>query len=139
MDDDSRLPQRAGTAEIARGALEGRIVEEEATPGKYGWAEINGVQFGVTSVDLRLGAVIFECTLMVPARYAFTVRPGTPARICGRDGKLIADFTVPGIATGATVCEVRPGDMVTIYLPIRFSDIGSGSDQRFDNRMMSYE
>lgn len=129
------------TGPIMRGPIEGRIIEELPTPGRFGWAEVNGVQFAVTSVDLKLGAVIFECTLMRPARYAFTVRPGAPAKIYGRDSELIADFAVPGITHTATVCEVRPGDMVTIYLPIRFGEIGgrTEADQRYyDNMAVNY-
>lgn len=119
--DRERLP--------ARGAIEGRIVEDPITPGKYGWAMISGVQFAVTKVELKLGAVIFECTLTKPARYAFTIEPGSPAKIHGIDGKLVADYAVPGISDGLMICDVRVGDIVTIYLPLRFGEIGAASPE----------
>lgn len=120
----------------ARGAIEGRIVEDPITPGKYGWAMIGGVQFAVSKIEMKLGAIIFECTLTKPARYAFTIEPGSPARIRGVDGTLIADYAVPGISDGLMICDVRKGDLVTIYLPLRFGEIGSASPedrQRFNN------
>lgn len=127
----------------ARTALEGKIVGLESTPGKYGHAEIAGVPFGVTKVSLRLGAVIFTCTLMAPAHFAFEIQPGTPARVYGTDDTLIVDYLVPGVTetTGENICRVRPGDLVTIDLPVRLGDIRSASDEdrrRFDNEMHAF-
>lgn len=127
----------------ARTALEGEIVGLHPTPGKYGHAEIAGVPFGVTKVSLRLGAVIFTCTLMSPARFAFDVQPGTTARVYGTDETLIVDYLVPGVteASGENICHVRPGDLVTIDLPVRLSDIESATpeDRRtFNNRMHAH-
>ena len=117
--------------------LVGRVVEDEPTPGKYGHAEIAGIQFALTKIELRLGAIIFECTLMRAAPYAFEIGPGTPAKIYGTDGQLVADYGVPG-TSGMPVCRVRPGDQCTVFLPMRISDIQSASpeDRRtFDNTM----
>jgi hypothetical protein len=125
----------------AASALEGRIVEDQPTPGKYGHAVIAGVQFGVTGIRLRLGAIIFECSLMTPSAFAFTVEPGSPARIYGTDGQLVADYAVPGVGTGATMCVVRPEDRCTIFLPLRISDIRSASPEdarRFDNEAFTH-
>lgn len=124
------------SAELDRLPLEGRIVEDQPTMGRYGRAVINGVQFAITRIELRLGAMIFECALMMPARFAFTVQPGSPAKIYGTDGKLVADYAVPGVDDGVAVCEVFPGDMATIFLPIRFEEICSASPEdrrRFNN------
>jgi hypothetical protein len=121
----------------ARTALEGRILEAELTPGKYGSAVIAGVQFGVTKIELRLGAVIFECTLMRCLDYTFTIYPGSPVRIYGVDGQLVIDHEVPGLGS-MQECRVRPGDLATIYLPCRVtgaSNAAPGERQVFDNHM----
>lgn len=120
--------------------LEGRIIDDPVTPGRYGRAVINGVQFALTSIELRLGAMIFECSLMIPARYAFTIRPGDTARIYGTDGQLVADYAVPGLTGETSVCEVRPGDVATVFLPLRFEEIHSASPEdrrRFNNVAVS--
>lgn len=117
--------------------LVGRIVEDEPTPGKFGRAVIAGVQFALTRIELRLGAIIFECTLMRAAPYAFEIGPGTPAKIYGVDGQPVADYAVPG-TSDMPICHVRPGDTCTVFLPMRISDIQSASpDERrtFDNTM----
>lgn len=124
----------------APAALEGHVVDEEPTPGKYGWAVIEGVQFGVTGIELRLGAVIFHCSLMRPARFPFTVQPGSPVKIYGVDDRLIADYQVPGVPE-LPPCEIRPGDTATIFLPVRIGDIGpaTGTDRRmFNNEFIPY-
>jgi hypothetical protein len=122
--------------ELDRLPLEGVILEEEPTRGKYGWAVINGVPFILRGVELQQGAMIFECMLAAPARYAFTVRPGDTARIYGTDDQLVAEYAVPGIVCEAAVCEIREGEMATVLLPIRFAEIHSASPndrQRFNN------
>lgn len=125
----------------ARPALEGRILGAERTPGKYGSAVIGGVQFGVTKIELRLGAVIFECTLMRTLDYVFTICPGAPVRIYGTDDQLVVDHEVPGVNNQDGLCVVRPGDTATIFLPYRMHDfVNARSDERqvFNNRMNVY-
>lgn len=123
-----------------RGALEGTVMDAAPIPGEYGSAVIEGVPFALTKIELRLGAVIFTCALMRPVPFAFDVRPGSPVKIYGVDGQLIADYAVPG-TSGMSECHVRPGDTCTVFLPLRIGEINSASsgDRRtFDNEAIVY-
>lgn len=113
----TRLPDRL--------PLEGST-DAPGAPGKYGSAVIEGVRFGVTKIELRMGRMIFTCTLMIPAPFPFVIKPGSPVKIYGEDDQLFLDHVVPGLGTMPD-CPVRPGDQCTIFLPYSISDVRSGA------------